>query len=732
VRNGGSTNVDLKSEGVGAASADADAGGSASAYGRVSLQAVGVGIEAGAGADLVGNAGSLVVDVTATVFATDADVGVTAAGIVGGDGDDAIDNSGTLTAFARATGGAGYADVALHAVGIDAGDGNDAITNAGTIEVGLHRMFFSPLGTSSTRELAIDAGAGDDVVRLGTASVTRGDIDLGSGRDLLVLEGVPSFTGVIQDETARVTFGGAGPLSGAAVQKTGAGTLRIAHSLQFPSIDVQQGVLRFEGNQVLAPDGLLRSAIRADGTFGQLQVGGTAALDGTLTVARDGGAYVDGMQFDVVVADAGLVAGTTFDTVNLPANAGVLSFGASYMPDRVRVTTQVSALANGLTDPTQRAVAQQFDRMRPAAGSELDRALATLQTLDRTSSAGAIAMLGPRDLGIHGAAAATALRQYTSALQDRLSALRFAALPTRVSKADARRGPYGRDVAAAFDGLFAAPEPVTDMWVKGYGERGDLELGGGRYDYEVAGFTVGFDRRLTDRHTVGLMLGRADDEVEATEGRGAADVRGEFASLYGGWFDGRYYADATVSYGTSEHDGWRTIVVGDGEASVLTEYRGHVYGLAGTAGAYGEWRQWWIEPFGHLQYARLRDGAFEEQGSDLGFVVGARTTDRLASRLGMRISRPFAFAAGTVVPQAGVAWLRDYAIDDGSATIAYVGAPDAAFVVPLPQLQRNAVAVDLGLSFYARGGFATSLRYSGEFRGASEAQSLVGELHWRF
>ena len=82
--------------------------------------------------------------------------------------------------------------------------------------------------------------------------------------------------------------------------------------------------------------------MNADGSHGQLKVGGTAGLDGALVVDKGPGAYVNGTTYDVVSANS--VTGG-FDSEQLPNPTALLSFSTNQSSTAFQVQANVAALA---------------------------------------------------------------------------------------------------------------------------------------------------------------------------------------------------------------------------------------------------------------------------------------------------------------------------------------------------------------------------------------------------
>jgi uncharacterized protein YhjY with autotransporter beta-barrel domain len=152
------------------------------------------GIRTGLGDDLIENTGTGTINVEATVAAASSTGArserALAIGIDSGGGDDVVINRGTITVSAAGTGGSSQVD----AIGIRTGPGKDTVLAGGTIS--------ATIAGGTGKALAISTDDGDDHVRLLGGLSAAQDIELGEGRDTLLLEAGAVYTGVARADPA--------------------------------------------------------------------------------------------------------------------------------------------------------------------------------------------------------------------------------------------------------------------------------------------------------------------------------------------------------------------------------------------------------------------------------------------------------------------------------------------------------------------------------------------------
>jgi outer membrane autotransporter protein len=557
---------------------------------------------------------------------------------------------------------------------------------------------------------------------------------------VLSLEGTPVINGGFGDAQSALTLeflnsgSYAGALPGVVAIKDGRGTFTLSMLNPTERIEVRQGTLHLTRDYRFLPQGLFAATVYGDGSHGQFRIGGVAQLGGRMSVSRGPGAYVDGTMYDVLLADGGIAAGSAFESIELPDPTRLLAFSAQQLPDSLRIEIDVKSFTTVATTANELSIAGNLDRILPRVKGDLNAALGTIQTLTRDADfATAFASLSPAAYEHYSRASLSSLQQYGQTLQDRMTALHVAAVP----------GAPGEPVRVAFDGslgrLLAAPEERADrahgVWMKAFAQRGkqDAHATVNGYDHSLAGLALGIDQRFGSSFLAGLSIGQASNTVKADLDRSDADITSRLFALYGSYFDRALYVDGTLSAGRNDYDTRRTIVVGPTATPVTSRHRGNVLAASLGAGTLVRAGSSWLDPFASLQYTRLTEDGFSENGSGAGLVVAGRTTRALVSNVGLRWLQVFGAAGdATWTPEASLAWLHDFDRSGHLINAAYLDAPDASFSIAGQPVGKNGAVLGLGVTYRTSRGLATFLRYKGEFRSHYAAHGVVGELRYEF
>ena len=697
---------------------------------RATSHAEAIGIDGGAGANAIENEGVLSVTaralaqvyygggharVTATTNAT-----ASATGITVGDGGSFIRNAGSIDALAAACYTNGTPTLGAHVVGILGGSGDDVIVNEGEITTSVYTGVFG-LGAlvPTAHGIGIDAGAGDDAVVLADGSSVVGDVLLGWGDDTLVLMGSPIVEGLIGagEGSNTLLLDGAGwfdhQLAGFdRVMKQGPGTYIVSGLSPATRLDLGEGTLEIDGDYQFAEAGLLATVARTDGSAGQLKIGGTGVLNGTLAVEREQGLYQPA-TYDVVVADT--LSGS-FTDVLLPESLPLLEFAAEQTADRVQISVTPHSYASAASNEVEASTGDYLDRIAPQASGDLANTLGTFQTLSGGKFRTAFASLSP---AVHESATATTFNtttQYNQTLFKRMHSTR-----SHIESTD--------------DRLAYSQTERHAIWMDGFGHwaRQDAQGGLAGYDYRLAGAALGADRLMADDLLVGVSYGQSNADIDMDDRMAKGDIDSYFGSLYGSYFTDCMYVDATVSYGRQRYENTRRIEVGTVSGAAHSSHDGDVYSVHAETGWNLSLKPWTLQPFAALRYTFLDEDGYAESGAEgVNLRVKERKTDSLVSNLGLRFACPFEKDHWLCIPEVTVAWDHDFDLDDRRITAAFEGAPTTTFVTDGRDIDRDGLVLGAGLTVIRKNNLSLSLTYTGELRRHYTAHALAGGMRYEF
>jgi uncharacterized protein YhjY with autotransporter beta-barrel domain len=728
-------------------------GGNSNSTNTATAQAIG--IKTGSNNDTITLGTNALVNAAAhaTTFSYNGVTNASVIGIDAGNGDNFVANYGTIDVSALAVAGTGASPKArtdgvesTTAIGIMTGDGNDTIINNGSITTANESLEWvgSWIHITSQPGTAISSGGGNDTVILTDGSETKGHIDLGDGDDWLTVMGTPLVTGNVTGAagTDTLVFEGAGsigfiPMAFENAIKQGAGTYTMPNLPTMQRIEVNQGTLQINSDYTMANDSTFQAKLNGDASHGQLNVNGTAQLDGTLKVIRGPGAYINGTKYDVLLADT---VNGWFSSEILPEPTRLLSFRVNSPRDHVEIEALVKSFTTVTKNPVHSKIAQHLDKILPQTTGDLSYVLGQFQLLSDSEFSRAFSSLSPDSYNNFTNATHNSTWQYNRSLQRRMNTIRSY---SSASGNDLQTKPLllaynGSDASI---GQFFTPGQLSQLqgknglWFNGFGQWGDQDEEDGftGFDYNMWGTTLGFDHTFGDKLMAGLSLGYSRTDIDLDRYQGNGDINSLFGSLYGSYFSKNAYIEGVLSYGKNWYHNNRLIVIGPIQREAYSSHHGDAFSAYIGGGYHFDLKDWALGPFASLRYIYLDEESFRETGADsLNLWVDHRKTDSLISELGLRVARIFKSKYGRLIPELSAAWSYDFDIDDRAITTSFAGAPSAEFSIQGQEVERSGAILGAGLTFIHKSGFSTSLKYSGEFREGYKSHGVIGELRYTF
>ncbi len=155
-----------------------------------------------------------------------------------------------------------------------------------------------------------------------------------------------------------------------------------------------------------------------------------------------------------------------------------------------------------------------------------------------------------------------------------------------------------------------------------------------QYDYFSHIVTGGLDAQLTDSLTAGFAVGAESMESVLKPGAGSFKLKGETGTLYVQWNAGRFFVEATGSYGS--HD-IRSIVRSTALGGLTTAGKtdATTWGTSLKGGADLQWGSLHLTPFASLRYlAGNIDGYTESGVPGLNFQYGDQDVKSIVAAIG--------------------------------------------------------------------------------------------------
>ena len=571
------------------------------------------------------------------------------------------------------------------------------------------------------------------LTKLGTGTLTLSAANTYTG-NTNINNGTLALNGSVQSPTVFVNF--AGTLMG-----TGTAMHDVRNAGIF-SPGNGRGTFRIHGNYTQTGAGTLIVEI-AGAQAGQhdlVEVGGRAALDGTLRLVKVGGARLKAGDKVTFLTAAGGVSGKFAHVENGLAGTGtILQTEVVYEANAVAIeATQGSfelfAQQQHLT-PNQRTVASMLDAV--AASSRQKKLIAFLngESLERLPDD--FDRIAPDELQAIYTIGTSQANVQTANLQRRMEDIRAGHLGFSAEGLSVTGtippflggGTPGSAGVTGLEGMTAAEisppaqeapapkeiRPPAEMrigvFITGTGEFakvGDTARARG-YDLATGGFTLGVDYRVNEHFTVGLNTGYART---GSDGSGGSRVSVDGAKLgaYATYFTGEgFYADAAVQGGYNSYDTRRSALQGTASGSTTG---GEVTALIATGFDFtGDALR--IGPTASFQYTHIGFSEYAESGSLAPLRYGSQSSTSMRTALGLKAAYELHYGTVVVRPELRAAWQHEfgdvqYAIDSALAG----GGP--TFTVQGAEIGRESLLLGTGVAVLWNERTATYLFYDGE------------------
>ncbi|MEO1367217.1 MAG: autotransporter outer membrane beta-barrel domain-containing protein, partial [Acidobacteriota bacterium] len=261
------------------------------------------------------------------------------------------------------------------------------------------------------------------------------------------------------------------------------------------------------------------------------------------------------------------------------------------------------------------------------------------------------------------------------------------------------------------------------------------------YDFQTDGLSAGVDYRLSDRFVFGAALGylRSDTEIEAD--RGTIDMEGYSLTLYATYFKDAFYLESSLTYGVSEYDIERVILLPRsfrGQSRLIAAGSPDSDQLSLTVGAGYDFR---LGPAATLSgflrgsYVASDVDSYSETGA-MAFNVAYEDQDveSLLGEAGVEVIYPISFSWGVLQPLVRVSFLHEFEDSSEIVRARFVGDPRGrVFDLESERPDRNFFNVAAGFTATLQRGWATYFQYDTDLeRDDLDIYTLTGGVRFQF
>ena len=597
----------------------------------------------------------------------------------------------------------------------------------------------------------LQVGDGGTIGTLGSGGVSNnGALVFDRSDGILVTNKISGSGSLTQGGTGTLTLTNVNTYSGGTwISDGGTLAVRNSHALGSGGLNLLDGTLKLStgmvvyvgGSYAQAADGTLEVAIGGTNAFGQLNIAGTASLDGTVHVAQTSSYVPEHNDTFVMLVASNGVTGTFSTFTNDFTYSSLLSPKLVYDADDVTLKWEQLSFAPYALTRNQRAVARMLDTV---SSSTVSSAVALVNYLDNLSDPTnglpvAFNEISPEQLTAMFTMAFAGINAQGSRFLQRANEL-------RADYRDLYIDAYNRHVAdgsgAATSSADAAPSQSPNdllsraldnpwsVYIDGGGKFATVQGNTNAAGYSLASgdFTIGADRQIGRQLVVGATVAYDGGQVNLT-GDGHIDVDSYLAQLYAAWFRQGVHVEGMFGGGASSYRTRR-----DGLGGVAS---GSTDGLEynGLLGGGYDWQrgEWSFGPQVVVQYMSASIGAFDEKGSMAPLHIESQSADSLHTQLGadLRWRHYIAPTLTFITPEIYIAWQHDYLDNSIPLRSRLASGAGDVFTVYGPELGRDSFIMSMGLTAQWKPTVSTYFHYTLQ-SGSYEASAVNAGVRVNF
>jgi len=476
------------------------------------------------------------------------------------------------------------------------------------------------------------------------------------------------------------------------------------------------GILNITGNFIQGAGGTLLMEVNGitPGQFDQLNITGTANLNGTLQLITTGVVTLEGGDIIPIILAAGGINGQFANVL------GTAALGADLIYTANQVTVAISAVSytnNPVLNPNQRAIAAVLQQVRYNNNPDwVNNVRPVLNGLNQQQIAAAFDQMSPVFYQSMPQAQMGWMQNQFQNVRGRFDELHFGnqnGISTRnLALFDARgeRLLAGSGSMVATDlgsPLYAPKQSQWDkklgMFISGSGQFGNMgaasALNG--YDFQTAGLTLGMDYQINENLVVGVFGGYASTWTEQDANSGKSDANTGQGGIYATYFRKNTFLNVVAGGGYTSYDTERPIVIGSLNRTATANPNGaQAFTMieAGHDFVVGKLR---LGPVAGFQYRKANVNEFTEQGAGaLNLTVKERDLQSIMSQAGVRLSYEFKLGKVLIVPSASARWQHEFANTDEAMLARFGTLNSGTFSVSTVGPGEDSALINVGLNTY--------------------------------
>ncbi len=248
------------------------------------------------------------------------------------------------------------------------------------------------------------------------------------------------------------------------------------------------------------------------------------------------------------------------------------------------------------------------------------------------------------------------------------------------------------------------------------------------YALRSKGFTIGVDKDVSDTLTLGVgasVVTSTANEKGNSPQRANSETNTYLGSLYAGWRDQDYFADASINFGKGKTD----LKAASWEADYDSTQIG-VSVLAGKSFLFNN-NDSLIEPRVGFNYTRLETDEYSYTGTAGRETVGSQNLETIELGAGARFITGIEVGDGLLLPEASVMAWHDFKGDEVKADVEFETG-GGSFTYFGPEAVKTRYQAGVGAEYLMDNNFTVSVNYEHNWQSGFKADTWVAKLRYDF
>lgn len=246
------------------------------------------------------------------------------------------------------------------------------------------------------------------------------------------------------------------------------------------------------------------------------------------------------------------------------------------------------------------------------------------------------------------------------------------------------------------------------------------------YNAYSRGIAVGADGKLNDQVTLGVAYSYLNTDVNGKSGD-KTKVDGHAFTLYGGFEQGNYFVDGSLTYGINDNESKRSIA----STTAKGDYDSNLFGVNLVGGyTYHVSPSVLVEPRIAARYSLVDIDGYREKGSSAALKVEDQRFEVAEMGAGLRVAGSFPLGNGTLEPQAQVMAYHDFIGDEVSSTSTFISGT-TPFVTSGASAVRNSYEAGVGADYHL-GAVTVGLNYDYVGKSDFDANTVTAKVRYDF